>query len=89
MILFGVWNTFETEGILIGLVTTMLCMIVSVFPLLVIAILWKKNLKTKYSIILNTSGGEIQAIETTDETTVHLTLAALKNAVISNSPAYR
>jgi hypothetical protein len=62
---------------------------VLVVPLIALSLLWKKNLKTKYSIVLSTAAGEVEAIETTDRTTIQMTLSALKNAVHANTPVYR
>jgi Family of unknown function (DUF6232) len=89
LIAFGAWNNSSTEGILHSLLSALISVVVLVIPLLAIAILWKRNQKTKYSIILNTAAGELQAIETTDKTTVQLTLSALENALLANASIYR
>jgi hypothetical protein len=88
LIAIGEWNSIATQGILYSLLWLICFTAMLVAPLVAIALLWKKKLKIKYSIILNTAAGEVQAIETTDETTVHLTLSALENAVLANTPAY-
>jgi Family of unknown function (DUF6232) len=89
LIAIGAWNNSPVEGILHSLLSALTFIVILVIPLLAIAILWKRNQKTKYSIILNTAAGELQAIETTDKATIQLTLSALENALLANTPAYR